>query len=271
MNVRRVVTGHDESGRSVFASDEQVDPIVLDRCSPAGSSTRSGAATARPHSRTTAASRRGRRTSRRSTAFRFSLSTIPPAGLEPAEGLDLDGRRPQVERDDARADGTLEPDDPGMHTTDTIDLEVILSGEVVLELDDGGAERVLRAGDIVVQNGTRHRWLNRRAEPAVMAVFMLGARRIDGLRAGTCGIDNEPPPGAATRRGGRRSIAGQGSCACCGPNRSVGGEHGPSRRQGRRYHRGQQRHRARDDGACSAREGAKVVGTGRNVRTSTPG
>jgi hypothetical protein len=39
----------------------------------------------------------------------------------------------------------LEPDNPGMHTTDTIDFEVVLSGEVVLELDDG-AERVLRPG-----------------------------------------------------------------------------------------------------------------------------
>ena len=46
----------------------------------------------------------------------------------------------------------MEPDNPGMHTTDTIDFEVVLSGEVVLELDDG-AETVLRPGDTVVQNG----------------------------------------------------------------------------------------------------------------------
>jgi quercetin dioxygenase-like cupin family protein len=70
----------------------------------------------------------------------------------------------------------MEPDDPGMHTTDTIDLEVILRGEVILELDDG-AERLLRAGDTVVQNGTRHRWRNPGPEPALMAVLMLGARR----------------------------------------------------------------------------------------------
>jgi quercetin dioxygenase-like cupin family protein len=70
----------------------------------------------------------------------------------------------------------LEPDDPGMHTTDTIDFEVILSGECVLELDDG-EERVLRAGDTVIQNGTRHRWRNETSEPCVMAVFMVGARR----------------------------------------------------------------------------------------------
>jgi quercetin dioxygenase-like cupin family protein len=44
-----------------------------------------------------------------------------------------------------------------MHTTDTIDFEVVLSGEVTLELDDG-VKKVLRSGDTMVQNGTRHRW-----------------------------------------------------------------------------------------------------------------
>jgi quercetin dioxygenase-like cupin family protein len=62
-----------------------------------------------------------------------------------------------------------------MHTTPTIDFEVVLSGEVVLELDDG-AEVTLRPGDTVVQNGTRHRWRNSGAEPAVLAVFIAGAR-----------------------------------------------------------------------------------------------
>ena len=70
----------------------------------------------------------------------------------------------------------LEPGNPGMHTTDTIDFEVVLSGEVILELDDG-AEKVLRADDTVTQNGTCHRWGNRGTEPAVVAVFLIGAHR----------------------------------------------------------------------------------------------
>jgi quercetin dioxygenase-like cupin family protein len=68
----------------------------------------------------------------------------------------------------------MEPDDPGMHTTPTIDFEVVLSGEVILELDDG-AEVTLRPGDTVVQNGTRHRWRNEGSDPAVLAVFICGA------------------------------------------------------------------------------------------------
>ena len=70
----------------------------------------------------------------------------------------------------------LEPDNPGMHTTDTIDYVVVLSGETWLELDHG--ERLLvRAGDTVVQNGTRHAWRNTSEEPCVMAVALVGATR----------------------------------------------------------------------------------------------
>jgi mannose-6-phosphate isomerase-like protein (cupin superfamily) len=70
----------------------------------------------------------------------------------------------------------LEPDAPGMHMTDTVDFVVVLSGEAVLELDDG-AEVTVRAGDCIVQNGTRHRWHNRTKTPCVTAVALVGAAR----------------------------------------------------------------------------------------------
>ena len=68
----------------------------------------------------------------------------------------------------------FEPDNPGMHTTDTIDFEVVLEGTIVLELDDG-AEVTLNPGDTVVQNGTRHRWRNPGDTPARLALFICGA------------------------------------------------------------------------------------------------
>ncbi len=68
----------------------------------------------------------------------------------------------------------MEPDAPGMHTTATVDFEVVLSGTVTLELDDG-ATVALTAGDTVVQNGTRHRWSNHGETPATLAVFIVGA------------------------------------------------------------------------------------------------
>jgi uncharacterized cupin superfamily protein len=70
----------------------------------------------------------------------------------------------------------LEADHPGMHTTDSVDFDVVVFGEVVLELDDG-AEVVLKAGDCVVQNGTRHAWHNRSAEKCVIAFSLVGADR----------------------------------------------------------------------------------------------
>jgi quercetin dioxygenase-like cupin family protein len=70
----------------------------------------------------------------------------------------------------------LEPDDSGMHTTDTVDFDVVISGEIYLEQDDG-SEVLLKAGDCVVQNGTRHAWRNRSAANCVVAVTLLGASR----------------------------------------------------------------------------------------------
>jgi hypothetical protein len=50
-----------------------------------------------------------------------------------------------------------------MHTTDSIDYVMVVSGEVTLDLDDG-EQTVLRAGDVVIQNGTRHAWRNHGTE-----------------------------------------------------------------------------------------------------------
>jgi len=64
-----------------------------------------------------------------------------------------------------------------MHTTDSVDYATILSGEMWLILDDG-AEVHLTPGDCVVQNGTQHAWHNRTSEPCVMAGVTVGAKRL---------------------------------------------------------------------------------------------
>ncbi|WFU41513.1 cupin domain-containing protein [Bradyrhizobium sp. CB82] len=53
----------------------------------------------------------------------------------------------------------FEPENPGMHTTDTVDYGILVEGEISLELDDGQVV-ALKPGDVVVQNGTRHAWRN---------------------------------------------------------------------------------------------------------------
>jgi hypothetical protein len=71
---------------------------------------------------------------------------------------------------------SFDPDGSGMHKTATVDYDVIVAGELWLELDDGEL-RHLRAGDIVIQNGTRHAWRNRGEAPAVMLAVLVGAER----------------------------------------------------------------------------------------------
>lgn len=65
----------------------------------------------------------------------------------------------------------------GFHRTDTIDYDIILSGEVWMQVDDG-VEVHLKAGDCVIQNGTRHAWHNRSNSPCVFASVLVGARRV---------------------------------------------------------------------------------------------
>jgi hypothetical protein len=50
-----------------------------------------------------------------------------------------------------------------MHTTDTVDYDTIISGELCLELDDGKEVR-LKPGDIVIQNGDAARLAQQRDE-----------------------------------------------------------------------------------------------------------
>jgi mannose-6-phosphate isomerase-like protein (cupin superfamily) len=62
----------------------------------------------------------------------------------------------------------------GFHTTQTVDYVMVLEGEIALELDTG--EVTLRPGDCVVQRGTRHAWRNRSGKPVRMMAVMLSTR-----------------------------------------------------------------------------------------------
>ncbi|MFC1988882.1 cupin domain-containing protein [Chloroflexota bacterium] len=89
------------------------------------------------------------------------------------EGADLAAIQKERQAYGAGFVSRREENNPAMHTTDTIDYAVVVSGEVWLELDDG-AEVLLKQGDTVVQNGTRHAWYHRSPEPCVLAFCMTG-------------------------------------------------------------------------------------------------
>lgn len=67
-----------------------------------------------------------------------------------------------------------------MHRTQTVDYGIVLDGEVVLVLED--SETVLRAGDVVVQRGTSHRWENRSAATARVAFVLIDGAFTTELR-----------------------------------------------------------------------------------------
>ena len=169
------MTGHDENGKAVFASDERVPPLTMAML-PGSEFHRLWGADEAPTFPDDGSPPAQGRYFPPVGGFRFGLFTLPPAGTTPPADLDIEAGMAEVEQKLPGMLAHMEPDDPGMHTTDTVDFEVVLSGQVVLELDDG-ASVTLSTGDTVVQNGTRHRWSNPGAEPAVLAVFIAGAHR----------------------------------------------------------------------------------------------
>jgi hypothetical protein len=107
---------------------------------------------------------------------RLMIVTLPPdsvmmsADFDPvAAGAEYLARLPGLAE-------RFEPENPGMHFTDTIDYGVLMDGEISLELDDVKTVD-LEPGDVVVQNGTRHAWRNRGDKPAKMIFVLIGARR----------------------------------------------------------------------------------------------
>jgi hypothetical protein len=84
----------------------------------------------------------------------------------------------EIEMGDA---SLVTPEDGGyMHRTDSIDLMLVLEGEVVLRHPGVAEEITLQTGDFIVQNGEMHEWENRSPRRCVIACFVLAAHRVDG-------------------------------------------------------------------------------------------
>jgi mannose-6-phosphate isomerase-like protein (cupin superfamily) len=175
--MKRIVTGHDASGKSVFVSvgepDHRIEVTAL--------GWRELWSTYADDRLPLPDLSRGRSRDPRWTSVfpRVGETMFRILEYRPEEGV---GKSPfwnEAEIDLIRRElpGTLErlePDDPGMHTTDSVDYGIVLSGRIGLELDDGAIVE-LEAGDVVVQNGTRHAWRPR--ERAVMAFVLVGVPR----------------------------------------------------------------------------------------------
>ena len=145
MKLRRIVTGHDASGKAMVQHDGQpprqfsgADKVVatLVWCTDATPCDYTG----------------------EEDMGARKLGIAPPAG----------GTRFSVVE--------IQPGNtPYLHRTDSLDYVICLHGEVEMQLDDGAAVR-MAAGDVLVQRGTNHSWVNRGATPCRLAVVLIDGK-----------------------------------------------------------------------------------------------
>ncbi|OSP54875.1 cupin domain-containing protein [Pseudoruegeria sp. SK021] len=78
---------------------------------------------------------------------------------------------------------------PFMHRTDSVDYAMVISGEITMMMDDEADDVLLKTGDVVIQRGTNHAWSNRGTEPCVMMFVLVdGVTRRDAPEAAQKGI-----------------------------------------------------------------------------------
>ena len=178
MKVRRVVIATDSSGRSVVSSDD-ASPRAHEFVNTPGFGQALVWTTApRPTLPFDGADPTPSASSLVPDpgATSFIVLTFPPDTVYADSGFDGAAAAAEAAEHSPGIAETLEPDSPGMHTTPTVDYNVVLDGEVWLELSDG-AEVKLVAGDVVVQHGARHAWRNKSDRPATIAAILIGAQR----------------------------------------------------------------------------------------------
>jgi hypothetical protein len=171
--VRRVVTGHDAAGKSVF---------IIDGPSPHVFSRSKGSAVVHELWETTQtpagnrgnddAIARGHRLAPPKNGSVFRVIEYPP-DAERLAAIAREHALPDDGSGRAAATDHNNPRHPGFHKTSTVDYAIVLVGEIVAMMDDG--EVLLKAGDVLIQRGTNHAWSNRTDKPAVVAFVLIDA------------------------------------------------------------------------------------------------
>ena len=143
LEVRRVVTGHDENGKAIVEIDEISQNVVSKR--PGQMSTVVWATNSYPPDMDTD----------QDISAEVSTTTIP------------DGVVCRIARFDP---GVA----PRVHRTTSVDYAIVLSGELAMKLDDEVVH--IKAGDVLIQRGTVHNWINNGTEPCMMAFILIDSK-----------------------------------------------------------------------------------------------
>ncbi len=174
--IRRVVTGHNAAGKSVFVMDGAASHVY---CRSPGSAvvtelweTRGSPADNRGHAEVTD---HPFRLAPPQTGTVFRIIEYPPdkerlnaLAQERAAGDDGSGHISALDRGSPRH--------PGFHKTHSVDYAIVLSGEIHALMDEG--EVLLKAGDVLIQRGTNHAWSNRTDAPAYLAFVLIDAEPV---------------------------------------------------------------------------------------------
>jgi quercetin dioxygenase-like cupin family protein len=145
LKLRRVVTGHDKNGKAIVKIDEPVKNIVQGR--PGAMS-----------------------------SVIWSTDGFPVDNTDEADGAQ---RKVSTSQDNGtvfRVVKFMPGVTPRNHRTDSIDYAVVMSGEIDMDLD--GTVVHLKAGDVMVQRGTIHNWINKGKEPCQIAFILVGAKPV---------------------------------------------------------------------------------------------
>ena len=170
--IRRVVTGHDKDGRSMFIADGKA-PNILEMKSMPGV-----ALTDLWRTKTAPASNSGN-----SDAAAGKIKLEPPENGTIFRIVEFPPDTAWRKTADAKAafasiGAAAAPDhesgDAMMHATATVDYIVVLKGEIYAVMEKGAT--LLRAGDVLVQRGTNHSWSVRGNEPCIVAAVLVDAK-----------------------------------------------------------------------------------------------
>lgn len=176
--VRRVVTGHDKSGKSIVLSDG-LPPFVFSSPALPGyvsydlfRTLETPASIAAETAESTAGPRRQLPTPS-GTVIR--VSQVPPTHTATAK-LDSAAASEAFKAlgNSAGHTGNSSARSSLMHRTESIDYVVVLSGELTLVLDD--SDVILRSGDVLVQCGTNHSWENRSNAPVTVMFILISGK-----------------------------------------------------------------------------------------------
>jgi quercetin dioxygenase-like cupin family protein len=145
--VRRIITGHDDAGKAIVKIDEICDHF-----------------------------REGRPGAMVCNVWTTDTTPADNSGQE--DKGKREGKYTMIENGSVFRIIEFKPGvQQRVHRTDTIDYIVVMSGEIDMELE-AGEEVHLKAGEVMVQRGTVHNWINRGTESCVLAVILIHAQSV---------------------------------------------------------------------------------------------